>query len=158
MLRRLAARARATATVTFDPNVRHLLMGSPEQVMDVVEEMLGVADVVKASSDDIAWLAPGRDPAAVAADWVSRGPALVVVTLGGEGAVAVGPLLRHGGAARRPGGGRRHGGRRGLLHVSASSRGCRDVTCWGLRREMRWARWTPTRSAHFSRRRSLCPR
>ena len=90
VLRRLAARARATATVTFDPNVRHLLMGSAEATMRIVDELLGVADVVKASAEDVAWLAPGRSVAEVAADWVSRGPALVVITRGGDGAHAVG--------------------------------------------------------------------
>jgi fructokinase len=100
VLRRLAARARATATVTFDPNVRPQLMGTAERVMTVVDEMLAVADVVKASTEDLEWLAPGRDPADVAADWVSRGPALVVVTRGPDGAVAVG---RSSGPVERPG-------------------------------------------------------
>ena len=90
VLRRLAARARVTATVTFDPNVRHLLMGSAEATMRIVDEVLAVADVVKASDEDLAWLTPDRSIADVAGDWVSRGPALVVVTRGGEGAYAVG--------------------------------------------------------------------
>lgn len=100
VLRRLAARARATATVTFDPNVRPLLMGPPEEVLLVVEEMLAVADVVKASAEDLEWLAPGREVADVAAEWVSRGPSLVVVTLGGDGALAVGRAV---GRVERPG-------------------------------------------------------
>lgn len=90
VLRRLAARARASATVSFDPNVRHLLMGSTQDVLAVVDEMLTVSDVVKASTEDLEWLAPGRKPADVAADWVARGPSLVVVTCGGDGALAVG--------------------------------------------------------------------
>ena len=100
VLRRLAVRARATATVTFDPNVRHLLMGSPEATMHIVDEVLAVADVVKASDEDIAWLAPERTIVEVAADWVSRGPALVVITQGGDGAHAVGTAA---GAVDRPG-------------------------------------------------------
>jgi fructokinase len=58
--------------------------------MRVVDELLQVADVVKASDEDIEWLAPGRELADVADEWASRGPALVVVTRGGEGALAVG--------------------------------------------------------------------
>jgi len=100
VLRRLAARAGATATVSFDPNVRQLLMGTPEEVMAVVDEMLGIADVVKASVEDVEWLAPGRSPGEVAAEWMSRGPSLVVVTRGGDGALAVG---RSSGAVDRPG-------------------------------------------------------
>jgi fructokinase len=100
VLRRLAARAALDVTVSFDPNVRHLLMGPREEVLAVVHELLGVVDVVKASDEDIAWLEPGRTPAEVAADWLSRGPSLVVITRGGEGAVAAGasagPLWRPG--------------------------------------------------------------
>jgi len=100
VLLRLAARARATATVSFDPNVRQLLMGTPEEVMSVVDEMLGVADVVKASVEDVQWLAPGRSPADVATEWMSRGPSLVVITRGGDGALAIG---RSSGPVDRPG-------------------------------------------------------
>ena len=100
VLRRLAARAAATATVTFDPNVRHLLMGPREDVLAVVHEMLRVADVVKASDEDVAWLEPGRSPADVAAEWLARGPGLVVITRGGDGAVAAGVAA---GAVERPG-------------------------------------------------------
>ena len=90
VLRRLAATAHDRATVTFDPNVRHLLMGSAAETMTIVDEVLAVADVVKASDEDLDWLAPGRPVADVATEWVSRGPSLVVVTRGGDGAVAVG--------------------------------------------------------------------
>ena len=89
VLRRLAARAADSATVSFDPNVRQLLMGPAEEVLGIVHELLAVADVVKASEEDVAWLEPGRTPEEVAADWLSHGPALVVVTRGGDGAVAV---------------------------------------------------------------------
>jgi fructokinase len=100
VLRRLAARAHETATVTFDPNVRHLLMGSAEATMGIVDEVVQVADVVKASDEDVAWLAPGRPLADVASEWAARGPALVVVTRGGEGALAVGVAA---GTVDRPG-------------------------------------------------------
>jgi fructokinase len=100
VLRRLAARAAADVTVSFDPNVRHLLMGPREEVLAVVHEMLGVVDVVKASDEDVAWLEPGRTPADVAAEWLSHGPALVVITRGGDGAVAAGASA---GSLSRPG-------------------------------------------------------
>jgi fructokinase len=75
VLRRLAARATGTATVSFDPNVRHLLMGPPSEVLAVVHELLAVADVVKASDEDVAWLEPDKTPDEVAASWLSHGPA-----------------------------------------------------------------------------------
>lgn len=100
VLRRLALRASATATVSFDPNVRHLLMGPREEVLAVVHEMLQVADVVKASDEDVAWLEPGRAFEEVAAAWQAHGPALVVVTRGADGAVAAGAAS---GTVSRPG-------------------------------------------------------
>lgn len=86
---RLLADRRATATLTYDPNLRPALMGSPEQTLPVVERLVALADVVKVSDEDLGWLHPGVAPVEVARDWVGRGPALVVVTLGGEGALAV---------------------------------------------------------------------
>jgi fructokinase len=100
VLRRLARRAVATATVSFDPNVRHLLMGPPAEVLAVVHEMLAVADVVKASEEDVAWLEAGMAPEEASASWLGHGPALVVVTRGGDGAVASGAAS---GPVRRPG-------------------------------------------------------
>lgn len=100
VLRRLARRAVATATVSFDPNVRHLLMGPAAEVLAVAHEMLAVADVVKASEEDVAWLEAGMAPEEASASWLGHGPALVVVTRGGDGAVASGAAS---GPVRRPG-------------------------------------------------------
>lgn len=79
---------RATSTVTYDPNLRPALMGEPGDVLPVVERLVRAADVVKVSDEDLAWLLPGVAPAEVAEEWSRRGPALVVVTHGGEGAFA----------------------------------------------------------------------
>lgn len=80
---------RATATITYDPNMRPALMGSPADAGTRIEPLLDVADVVKVSDEDLAWYASGRTVEEVAAEWASRGPAIVVVTLGGSGAFAV---------------------------------------------------------------------
>jgi len=97
VLRGLLRTARATATVSYDPNCRPLLMGDRATVLTGVEELLAVADVVKLSGEDLGWLLPGRPPERVVAEWLARGPALVIVTLGGDGVVAG----TAGGAARR---------------------------------------------------------
>lgn len=86
---RLLAERRATSTLTYDPNLRPGLMGSPEATLPIVERLVALADVIKVSDEDLAWLHPGVAPIEVARDWVRRGPALVVVTLGSEGAIAV---------------------------------------------------------------------
>lgn len=80
---------RASASITYDPNMRPALMGSAAAAAERVEPMLDAADVVKVSDEDLAWYAEGREIDEVAAAWAARGPALVVVTLGGSGALAV---------------------------------------------------------------------
>ncbi|MEU9931243.1 carbohydrate kinase [Streptomyces anulatus] len=83
--------ARATATVSYDPNVRPALMGDHAAAVRRVEECVGLSDLVKASDEDLEWLYPGEDPQRVAARWLGRGPAFVLVTRGGAGALAVLP-------------------------------------------------------------------
>ncbi len=78
-------RAREQGTVSYDPNVRPTIMGAVETVRPRVEELVALADVVKCSEDDIAWLYPGEGASAVMARWVALGASLAVVTLGGEG-------------------------------------------------------------------------
>ena len=98
-IRRLLQRARATATVSYDPNCRALVMGSPAEALSRVEELITVADIVKASAEDVAWLLPGRELDDVAAEWLAAGPALVAITRGSDGVVAIG---RESGVVRRP--------------------------------------------------------
>src|SRR5690606_14667459 len=47
------------------------------------------AHIVKASADDLAFLVPGEQPAAAARALLDEGPALALVTLGGDGALIV---------------------------------------------------------------------
>ena len=54
-----------------------------------VERVVALADVVKVSSEDLEWLYPGDDRSPPAAAGPPAGPSLVVVTLGGDGAVAL---------------------------------------------------------------------
>ncbi|GAB3131385.1 carbohydrate kinase [Tsukamurella serpentis] len=80
---------REHASISYDPNIRPALMGAPSDVTDRVSEMIALADVVKASDEDVEWLYPGRTPARVMRDWAAGGPALVVITRGPEGADAL---------------------------------------------------------------------
>jgi fructokinase len=80
---------RGRATTSYDPNVRAAFFDSRAQALARVEEFVDAADVVKASDEDLEWLLPGEDPEVVAHRWQTRGPALVVVTRGGAGAIAV---------------------------------------------------------------------
>ena len=85
----LVRSVRGRAIVTYDPNIRPSLVDDPDRVRERVAGLIELADVVKASDEDIRWLHPGRDVRQVAREWVARGPRLVVVTLGSEGAIGV---------------------------------------------------------------------
>lgn len=85
----LVREAHDRLTVTYDPNARPVLMGAADAARRRVEEIVALAHVVKVSDEDLAWLAPGEDPLAVARAWRTLGPAIVVVTRGGQGTVAV---------------------------------------------------------------------
>ncbi|NTW42124.1 MAG: carbohydrate kinase [Cellulomonadaceae bacterium] len=85
----ILAAHRASATLTYDPNLRPSLMPPPDETRPLVEALVALADVVKVSDEDLAWLEPGTDPLDVARRWVTAGPAAVVVTRGGDGATAV---------------------------------------------------------------------
>jgi fructokinase len=85
----LVTESRLSATISFDPNVRPQLMGSADAARPRIERFVALADVVKASDEDLAWLYPDADSAAVVDHWLALGPALVVVTRGGDGADAM---------------------------------------------------------------------
>jgi fructokinase len=88
MLRR--EHERGAVTTSLDPNIRPALAGDHAVAVRRTERQVGLAHLVKASSEDLAWLYPDEEPAAVADRWLELGPALVVVTLGAAGAIARG--------------------------------------------------------------------
>jgi len=86
----LLEREHGRRVVTLDPNVRPPIDGDDGALRARLDGWLGLVDLVKVSADDLAWLAPDEPVASVAARWLDRGPSLVVVTLGPDGALAVG--------------------------------------------------------------------
>jgi fructokinase len=82
-------RERGRVTISYDPNVRPALLGSPEDARPGVEHLVALSDVVKVSDEDLRWLYPDRRDEDVARDWRALGAALVVVTRGGDGVFAV---------------------------------------------------------------------
>lgn len=80
-------RHRATSLISYDPNARPTLMGDPERVRPLVEANVALSDVVKTSDEDVAWLYGTDDVEDVVASWRPLGPAVTVLTRGGEGAV-----------------------------------------------------------------------
>ena len=82
-------RLRPHCIVSYDPNARPALMGERESAVRIVEQYVRLADIIKASDEDVEWLYPDRSLEDTARAWAVMGPALVIVTRGGEGAVVV---------------------------------------------------------------------
>lgn len=85
-----AARAAPTsggsaATVSFDPNIRPALVGPHARAAARFERLAGLADVVKLSDEDTAYLYPDLAPRAAAHRIADLGPAVVAITLGADG-------------------------------------------------------------------------
>jgi fructokinase len=87
-VRSTLAVARSTgATISYDPNARPSLMGAPADARRHIEEAMASADVVKLSDEDALWLCPDVPLEDAVAAWGALGPALLVVTRGGAGAI-----------------------------------------------------------------------
>jgi len=80
--------------LSLDPNVRPGLVADRDAYLRRLEGLVRLADLVKVSGADLAWLYPGQAPEAVASRWLGSGPALVLVTLGKDGAAAFGVAAR----------------------------------------------------------------
>ena len=81
--------AHPRATISFDPNCRPSIIADVDYARRQAEKFASLADVVKASDEDLEWLYPGVDPLDSARRWLSmgnsEGPAGVVVTRGAAG-------------------------------------------------------------------------
>ena len=82
-------RAHPQATITFDPNCRPTIITDVSYAREQAEKFVRLADVVKASDEDLAWLYPDEPVEDSARRWLEMGPAIVVVTRGSKGPWAV---------------------------------------------------------------------
>lgn len=87
-LRALVEREQSRAVIAYDPNIR--LNVEPDLLAwrQALDWMLPRTHLLKISDEDLGLLHPGRDAAALAAEWLAQGVALVVVTRGAQGASA----------------------------------------------------------------------
>jgi fructokinase len=76
--------------LSLDPNVRPSLITDRDAYLRRLEGWVSLTDLIKVSKADLAWLYPHQPPEAVASRWRRLGPALVLVTLGKDGSLAVG--------------------------------------------------------------------
>jgi fructokinase len=81
-------RASGAVLISYDPNIRPPALGERGRGVELVEDSVRRAHVVKASREDVDWLYPALPIGDVAALWNGLGANLVVVTDGAEGATA----------------------------------------------------------------------
>lgn len=81
----LVEASRGSALTVFDVNARPAITGTGGEVVARAEQMARLADVVKASDEDLEALWPGRTHREVATHLIAAGAGAVVVTRGGDG-------------------------------------------------------------------------
>jgi fructokinase len=77
------------ALIAFDPNIRPALVEDGASYRALLDKLFGMADLIKISAVDLDWLMPGKALNEAAAEVAGRGAALVVVTRGAHGAMAL---------------------------------------------------------------------
>jgi len=88
-LEALVARMGDDTLVALDPNCRPTMIDDPAAFRGRLARLLARTDVVKASEEDLAWIDPGTDPITAARSLLARDDAIALVTLGGDGALAI---------------------------------------------------------------------
>ena len=78
----LVAAQRGRRLIVFDPNVRPTLIRDAQAFRRDCLDWLALADLVKLSDEDAAFIAPGQPVLEAAGSWLSRGPRAVVLTQG----------------------------------------------------------------------------
>jgi len=83
ILMRNYARDRVTM---IDPNIRSGFIVDAESYRARIDRMIGLADIVKVSDEDLSWLLGEGDVDQQAPSLLARGPSLVILTRGAAGA------------------------------------------------------------------------
>ncbi|NBZ88649.1 carbohydrate kinase family protein [Stagnihabitans tardus] len=86
----LQAREAAIRVTMIDPNIRPgFIAGKEAQYRARIKGMIATADIVKLSDEDLHWLMGEGDVSALAGQILAKGPKLVFITEGAEGARAI---------------------------------------------------------------------
>ncbi|WP_395447653.1 carbohydrate kinase [Aminobacter sp. UC22_36] len=84
----LMKREHENRVTMLDPNIRPGFIQDRQAHLERMHRMIGMADIVKLSDEDLAWFGETGDHADIAASWLDKGPKLVIVTKGSKGATA----------------------------------------------------------------------
>ena len=90
----MVERAPDESIVSFDPNIRSALIGDRIRAVARVESITELADIVKLSDEDAAWLYPGWDLGRVVSRLLESGAGIVAITMGANGALLASPHAR----------------------------------------------------------------
>lgn len=88
-LAQLVANADPSVLRFVDPNCRPSIVRDEGRYRARLADVLAHADVVKVSTHDLDWLAPGTDPVDWAGERLAAGAGAVLVTAGGDGVTVV---------------------------------------------------------------------
>ena len=85
----LAQREAERHVIMIDPNIRPGFIRDEPVYRARLDRMIAVSDILKVSDEDLDWLLPGDMAMGdKARQMIAKGPGMVIVTRGGEGAVA----------------------------------------------------------------------
>lgn len=82
----LMKREHGSRVTMLDPNIRPGFIADKEKHLGRMRRMIGMADIVKLSDDDLAWFGETGSHDEVASAWLDQGPKLVIITSGARGA------------------------------------------------------------------------
>ncbi|TPJ28360.1 carbohydrate kinase [Mesorhizobium sp. B2-7-2] len=80
-------REHESRVMMLDPNIRPNFTPDKAKHLRRIREMMAMADIVKLSDEDLKWFDEAGSHEDVVRNWLERGPKLIVVTHGSEGAV-----------------------------------------------------------------------
>ncbi len=80
-------REHESRVMMLDPNIRPNFIPDKAKHLRRIREMMAMADIVKLSDEDLNWFDEAGSHEDVVRNWLERGPKLIVVTHGSEGAV-----------------------------------------------------------------------
>lgn len=84
----------AGVLLSIDPNVRPAIIGDRADARVALDRYVELADVVKLSDEDAAWLYPGESPGSVLDRLLDAGVSVAALTRGRDGAVIATPMHR----------------------------------------------------------------
>ncbi|NJR13663.1 MAG: carbohydrate kinase [Phyllobacteriaceae bacterium] len=84
----LMKREASKRLISLDPNIRAGFITDAPAHRARIDRMIAMADIVKVSDEDLAWIANGKPETTVLRQWLEGGVRVAIVTRGAEGVVA----------------------------------------------------------------------